>query len=253
VTPESAVGFARALRAAGLDVPVDSVTTYMEALGAVNSAYWAGRATLVRRPEDIPVYDEVFRSFWLGESGSALPELQDTVDVEEAVDDERADDVDGSSSVVAVRYSTRETLRHKDFAAYSPDEFAEARRLMADVRLAGALRRSRRVRPSRRDGGRPDVRRTVRSALRTGAEPVRRRSLERARRPRRVVLLCDVSGSMEPYTRALLRFLHAAVAGRARVEAFVFATRLTRITRQLAWRDPDRALARAGAAVADWS
>jgi len=121
------------------------------------------------------------------------------------------------------------------------------------VRLAGALRRSRRVRPSSRDGSRPDVRRTMRAALRTGAEPVRRRSLERARRPRRVVLLCDVSGSMEAYTRALLRFLHAAVAGRGGVEAFVFATRLTRITRHLSWRDPDAALARAGAAVADWS
>jgi len=253
VTPEDAVGFAGALRAAGLDVPVDSVAAFMEALGAVDSVYWSGRATLVRRPEDIAVYDDVFGSFWLGESPAAAgPEHEHIVDVESAGDDELADDVDGAS-VVAVRYSPRETLRHKDFATYSPDEFAEARRLMADVRLAGALRRSRRVRPSRRDGGRPDVRRTVRSALRTGAEPVRRRSLERARRPRRVVLLCDVSGSMEPYSRALLRFLHAAVAGRARVEAFVFATRLTRITRQLAWRDPDRALARAGAAVADWS
>jgi hypothetical protein len=226
----------------------------MEALGAVDSAYWAGRATLVRRPEDIPVYDEVFGSFWLGESRTeVVPQRQQAVDVSIAADDTPSDDVNASSPVVAVRYSPRETLRHKDFAALSPDEFAEARRLMADVRLAGALRRSRRVRPSRRDGGRPDVRRTVRSALRTGAEPVRRRSLERARRPRRVVLLCDVSGSMEPYTRALLRFLHAAVAGRTRVEAFVFATRLTRITRQLAWHDPDRALARTGAAVADWS
>ena len=82
---------------------------------------------------------------------------------------------------------------------------------------------------------------------------MRRRSLSPTTRPRRVVLLCDVSGSMEPYTRALLRFLHAAVAGRGTVEAFVFATRLTRITRHLSWRDPDAALARAGGAVEDWS
>jgi uncharacterized protein with von Willebrand factor type A (vWA) domain len=176
------------------------------------------------------------------------------VDVDVASDDPEADSTSPTpSSTVAVRYSPREALRHKDFAAYSTDEFAEARKLMADVRLAGALRRSRRVRASRRVGSRPDVRRTVRSALRTGAEPLRPRALERAPRPRRVVLLCDVSGSMEPYTRALLRFLHAAVAGRGRVEAFVFATRLTRITRHLSWRDPDAALARAGAAVADWS
>ena len=226
----------------------------MEALGAVESVYWAGRSTLVRRREDIPVYDQVFASFWLGQSRSESgPEHEHAVTLEAATEDGRANDVSAPSAHVAVRYSPREALRHKDFAAYSADEFAEARRLMADVRLAGALRRSRRVRASSGNGSRPDVRRTVRSALRTGAEPVRRRSLERARRPRRVVLLCDVSGSMEPYTRALLRFVHAAVAARGRVEGFVFATRLTRITRQLSWRDPDAALARAGTAVADWS
>ena len=93
----------------------------------------------------------------------------------------------------------------------------------------------------------------MRAALRSGAEPLRRRYLEATRRPRRVVLLSDVSGSMEPYARALLRFLHAAVAGRTRVEAFVLATRLTRITRQLSWRDPDAALARAAGAVSDWA
>jgi uncharacterized protein with von Willebrand factor type A (vWA) domain len=257
----TSVGFARALRSAGLDVPVGSVTAYVEGLAAVGigrteSVYWAGRATLVRRPEDIPLYDEVFSPFWLGRSPSPTkPEQERSVDVETGEDGDQQDP-DGatdSSPVAAVRYSPRETLRHKDFAAYSKAEFAEARKLMADMRLAGALRRSRRVRPSTRGGSRPDVRRTVRSALRTGAEPLCRRSLARARSPRRVVLLCDVSGSMEPYTRALLRFLHAAVAGRSGVEAFVFATELTRITRQLACRDPDAALDRAGATVADWS
>ena len=257
---ETAVGFARALRTAGLDVPLGSVTSYVEALDALGverrqSVYWAGRATLVRRPEDVPVYDGVFASFWL-----ALETARSTRTEEHAlaIDVDVGDDpveVPGprEEATVAVRYSPREALRHKDFAAYSRAEFAEARKLMADLRLAGALRRSRRLRPSTRDGRRPDVRGTVRAALRTGAEPLRRRSLETARRPRRVVLLCDVSGSMEPYTRALLRFLHAAVAGRTRVEAFVFATRLTRITRHLSWRDPDAALARAGVAVADWA
>ena len=123
---------------------------------------------------------------------------------------------------ITVRYSATEVLRHKDFAAYSHDEFAEARRLMADLRLAGELRRSRRLRPARRAPGRPDLRRTVRRALRSGGEPIRRAWLAPAERPRRVVLLCDVSGSMEPYARALLRFLHAAVTARGagRVEAF---------------------------------
>jgi len=144
-------------------------------------------------------------------------------------------------------------LRHKDFALYTAAELDEARRLMADLRLAGSLRRSRRQRPSRHDRGRPDVRRTVRQALRSGGEAVERRHLQPDQRPRRVVLLCDVSGSMEPYSRALLRFAHAAVVGRARVEAFALGTRLTRLTRELSSRDPDTAMAQAGRAVDDWS
>jgi uncharacterized protein with von Willebrand factor type A (vWA) domain len=124
---------------------------------------------------------------------------------------------------------------------------------MADLRLAGALRRSRRQQRARRATGRPDLRRTVRRALGHGGEPLRRAFLEPAARPRRVVLLCDVSGSMEPYTRALVRFLHAAVVGRARVEAFALGTRLTRLTRALTSRDPDAALAAAASAVPDWA
>jgi uncharacterized protein len=128
---------------------------------------------------------------------------------------------------------------------------AEARRLMADLRLAGALRRSRRRRPGPR--GRPDLRRTVRRTLRAGGEPIDRAFTAPSTRPRRVILLCDVSGSMEPYSRALLRFLHAAVAAQARVEAFALGTRLTRLTRELATRDPDAALAAAARRVVDWS
>ncbi len=145
-------------------------------------------------------------------------------------------------------------LRDKNFAEYSHAEFAEAQRMMAELRLAGAMRRSRRRRRGHRPG-RPDLRRTVRLALSSGGEPIRRSWLVPAHQPRRVVLLCDVSGSMEPYARALLRFLHAAVVARGagRVEAFAVGTRLTRLTRELAWRDPDEALARASRAVADWS
>jgi len=142
-------------------------------------------------------------------------------------------------------------LRERDFAVYTPEEFDEARRLMADLRLAGALRRSRRQRPARR--GRPDVRRTMRRALRAGGEPVHRSFVGPSTRPRRVVLLCDVSGSMEPYARALVRFLHTAVVGRNRVEAFALGTRLTRITRELSSRDPDEAIAAAARRVQDWS
>src|SRR5256885_2276049 len=155
--------------------------------------------------------------------------------------------------MLVVRFSRHEVLRHKDFAAYTHAEFEEARRLMADLGLHGARRRSRRGRPSRKAEGRPDLRRTVRRSLRSGGEPIRRAFSEPGERPRRIVLICDVSGSMEPYSRALVRFLHAAVVGRGRIEAFALGTRLTRITRELSSRDPDAALAKAAQAVPDWS
>jgi uncharacterized protein with von Willebrand factor type A (vWA) domain len=221
--------------------------------------YWAGRATLVRKPEDREVYDRAFAAFFARADGAgAAPSPPHEQRVHLALDDAPApppgaDAAPALGPTVAVRWSPHEVLRHKDFAAYSQEEFAEARRMMADLRLAGALRRSRRHRRSARGGGRPDVRRTVRHALGHGGEPLRRAFLEPGRRPRRVVLLCDVSGSMEPYTRALIRFLHAAVVGRARVEAFALGTRLTRLTRALTSRDPDAALAAASRAVADWA
>ena len=153
---------------------------------------------------------------------------------------------------LSVRWSPTETLRHVDFAAYTPAEFAEARKLMADLRFVGAIKPSRRRRPGKRRGH-PDVRRTVRRALRTGGEPIERRFEIPATQRRRIVLLLDVSGSMEPYARAFVRFLHAAVVGRTRVEAFALGTRLTRITRELSSRDPDAAVAAAADRVTDWS
>ena len=178
--------------------------------------------------------------------------LLDDEDEPDAEPEPEGDALD-EREVITVRFSPHEVLRHKDFALYDRAELDEARRLMADLRLAGALRPSRRYRRSRRARGRPDLRRTVRSALRSGGEPVRREWLEHDERPRRLVLLCDISGSMEPYARALMRFLHAAVVGRTKVEAFALGTRLTRITRQLTSRDPDAALKAAAGEVADWS
>jgi uncharacterized protein with von Willebrand factor type A (vWA) domain len=124
---------------------------------------------------------------------------------------------------------------------------------MADLRLAGALRPSRRRRRARRARGAPDVRRTVRASLRHGGEPIRRAFAAPSDRPRRLVLLLDVSGSMEPYARAFVRFLHAAVTSRANVEAFALGTRLTRVTRELSSHDPDAAVRSAAARVVDWS
>jgi hypothetical protein len=243
-----AVAFAAVVRTAGVDVPVARVVSYAEALAAVGMAsadavYWVGRATLLSSPHHTPLYDRAFDAFWWGRVDPT------TVQHVSTVGDEGADWPVADAGRMS--YSARETLRHKDFAAYSAEEHAEARRLMADLRVAGALRRSRRTVPARR--GRPDVRRTVRGAVRTGGEVLRVRRAAPSHRPRRVVLLCDVSGSMEAYARPLARFLHAAVAGRSRVEAFALGTRLTRVTRELATRDPDAALADATRAVPDWS
>ena len=263
-----AVAFARVLRAGGIDVTAGSTVTYARALAAVglgaeHPVYWAGRATLLVRPEDIPAYDRAFSAFWHQTPPEPEPArfeqpvilALDGVDDPDASPEPGADVAGERAPVVTVRWSPTEVLRQRDFALYTTAEHAEARRLMADLRLAGALRRSRRLRPSRRRRarGHPDLRRTVRRSLRSGREPIRRSFLVPSTRPRRVVLLCDVSGSMEPYARALLRFLHAAVVGRNRVEAFALGTRLTRITRELSSRDPDHALAAAGVAVSDWS
>ena len=258
------VGFAERLRRAGVDVPVGSTVLFARALELVGIAsradvYWAGRATLVLRPEDTDAYDDAFAAFWERMASPVVvpaPPEEVVVELDDLEGDELppADDSgDAAGPTITVRYSATERLRHKDFAAYSADETAEARRLMADIRLAGALRRSRRHRPSTRRWGRLDLRRTVRSSLRSTGELVTPSRLEPSRRPRRIVLLCDISGSMEPYARSLMRFVQAAVAARSRVEAFALGTRMTRITRELSSRDPDLALAAAGRAVADWS
>ena len=262
----AAVGFARLLRGAGLDVPVGNTITFAQALGAVgcterDSVYWAGQATLVRRPEDIDTYDRAFAAWWERTVDLSLRAMEPAQELTLAFDadgdddtgDDDADAEPDDTPTISVRYSAAEVLRHRDFATYSPEEFAEARRLMADLRVTGAMRRSRRARRSRHRSGAPDLRRTVRNALRAGGEPIHRAFVEPGERPRRLILLCDVSGSMEAYSRALLRFLHAAVVGRGRVEAFALGTRLTRLTRDLSTRDPDAAITAAARRVVDWS
>jgi uncharacterized protein with von Willebrand factor type A (vWA) domain len=262
-----AVAFVRALRAAGLDVPVGATVTFAEALAEVGlqrqpSLYWAGRATLVTRAESFPVYDRVFDEFWHRRHPEG--ELLTVEEITLAVEDETAedapldaeDDADATPPLV-VRASTLELLRAKDFAACTSAELDETHRLLADVRFTRSLRRSRRLRPIHRHGhtrgAHLDVRTTVRRSLRAGGEPVQLARRGPSTRPRRLVLLVDISGSMDPYTRALLRFAHAAVAGGRRVETFALGTRLTRLTRALSSRDPDDAMARAAEAVEDWS
>lgn len=257
-------GFVALMRRLGLEVPVASAITFHEAiatigLGSRDQVYWAGRATLIHQPDDIVMFDHAFRAWW-----DHMPLIIETttgeddtvtlgIDDEDAPPDADDDGGEDDGEILSLRYSRAEVLRSKDFASYDADELDEAHKLMAKVALVGGRRRSRRRVPTNRANNRPDLRRTVRRALRTGGEPIERRYTQSGDRLRRVVFLLDVSGSMETYARALIRFVQAAVVGRRRVEVFTFGTRLTRVTRELSSLDPDRALAAAAEAVDDWS
>ena len=261
-------GFARVLRAAGLAVPTGSVILFTEALGAVGlerleRVFWAGRATLVRRSEDIATYDRVFASYWQDRPASpaltepvappaALVTDEDSADTNSELDDHSPP----GDEVQVLRYSSVEVLRHRDMSAFTAAEWAEAQRLISALRVSGESRPSRRTRPAKhRVRGHPDLRGTVKRSLPNGGVPVRRAWRAPVERTRQMVFLLDVSGSMEPYARGLARFAHAAVSSRraGRVEVFTVGTRLTRITREMARRDPESALALVASAVGDWS
>ena len=264
---EIAVAFGQLLRGVELAVPIGSVIQFAEALGLVgldrrDGVYWAARSTLIHRPEDLGVFDRAFAVFWeqRGAAGTGAVD-EEPIKITIAVDDgdegdddqpDRAGADDENDPTLQLRFSATEVLRHKDFAAYDDDELHQAQMLMGSLRFAGPPRRSYRLRRSVH-GRSPDIRATVRASLGSGGEPIVRRWREPGERMRRLVLLLDVSGSMEPYARGMLRFVHAAVAGRQRVEAFALGTRLTRVTRELSSRDPDRAFQLATERVLDWS
>ena len=261
-----AVAFTRVLRGAGLSVPTSCTHTFAEALCAVglndrDAVYWSGRATLARQPEDIGMFDRAFAVFFEGRRSDGDLEEAEQVSITIAVDagddgDKQADNSEldvSDDPTIQLRFSATEVLRQKDFAEYTDDELVAAQQLMSELRLVGAPRASLRLGPSSAVTSRPDIRRTVQAAMRSGGEPIRRHHRRPRTRLRRLVLLLDVSGSMEPYARALLRFVHAAVAGRQKVEAFALGTRLTRLTRELGSRDPDIALTAAADRVVDWS
>lgn len=246
--------FGRALRDEGLAVGTGRIAAFCRAasLLAPGDLYWAGRATLVARREEIAVYDRVFRAFFGG--GRTLPPRRArpvvrllAAGAEEASHSARGRDDAEPGLALASRV---ELLRRKSFARCSAEERATLAALMARVELAVPTRRSRRRLPAR--AGAPDLRRTLRRSFRTGGEPLERAWRERRRRRRRLVLLLDVSGSMSSYSRALVVFAHAALRADPRWEAFCFGTRLTRLTKALATADPDEALRRAAAEVADW-
>lgn len=267
VPPEPEVlGFIAALRASGLAVPIGSSVAYTEALSllepGLDSLYWAGRATLTSGPADIERFDAVFAAWWLGlpsEVAAAAPSEPVAMGVDDADGDDDEDPARDEARVEdrddpewSLRFSAADTLRDRDFAELDAAERAEVLRLLGQLPLVGDLRRSRRRRPSR-SAGTTDLRRTIRASMRTGGEPLRLERSAPTTRPRRVVLIADISGSMALYSRMLLQFAHLGVASGAEVEVFALGTRLTRLTRELTTHDPDAALARAAAAVPDWS
>jgi uncharacterized protein with von Willebrand factor type A (vWA) domain len=250
------------LRARGVRIGLGEVLGAHRALSAVDASsraevYFALRAALCSARADLAAFAASFVAIFgddaladpLDELGEIAKAALPRVSVPPAGDEAPATDL----TPVPAAWSEEELLREKDFAAYSEAERAVARRLLARLALRGPQRRSRRTLPTRRRREEHDLRATMRASLRHGGELFERRYREPGERPRRVVIICDVSGSMAPYSRMLLQYMQACVAARARVEAFAFGTRLTRVTRELRGRDPDRALARASAAVDDWS
>jgi uncharacterized protein len=258
------------MRAAGARVGVDELIGAHRALAAVDpsdrsAAYFALRAALCSRRDDFAAFDAAFAE-WFAPPPAQPPGVPDDVlDTARVAlpriavpGENKLVAAELAADVVPAAWSDVELLHEKDFAAYTDAERHLARLVMRRLAGAGPVRPSRRTRPARRRGApphaaRPDLRRTIRSSLRTGGDPVERHWREPAERPRPLVLVCDVSGSMEPYARMLLQYMQACVAARRRVEAFVFGTRLTRVTGELRGRDPDRALDRAAGAAEDWS
>lgn len=257
------VAFADQLRGEGLAVGSGDVLTYCRAMAPLDPTdlldlYWAGRTTMVTRRDQIPVYDRVFRRFFL-DQGDALPEplqlnLRSVVETQSVLQvpaTEPGTDSRDREAELGLLASGADVLRNKAFAACTSDELATVRRIMAHLRLTPPRRRTRRTSPARA-GRAPDPRRTVKETMRMHGEPSKLYWRQRRLRVRPLVLILDVSGSMADYSRHLLQFAYSAKRVNARVEVFCFGTRLTRITKALERRRIDDAMEQAARAVFDW-
>ncbi|MGV9778655.1 vWA domain-containing protein [Streptosporangium sp. NPDC003464] len=249
-------GFARTLRAAGVPADHERTQGLLRALSHLDAAeprdvYWAGRFTLCASADDLPRYDRVFHAYFGGLRAGRPRPAAVTVTRHIATMSGGADDGDDSPAPVASA-SAAEVLRNRDVAKLTGAELAEVHRLLALFRVGREQRRSRRLRPSHR--GRLDSRATIRETLRRGGETARLRYRSHRTRPRRAVLLVDVSGSMTPYADTLLRLAHALVRCEPRAtEVFSAGTRLTRLTAELRHRDPATAMDAVSRAIPDWS
>ncbi len=276
---ENVMHFARVLRAAGLPIGPDRVIDAMRALEVAgverrDDFYWTLASVFLDRREQFEVYDQAFHIFWrdpqllervmamflpqvYGRQGRDEREASSRVSEamrpktkkpqETPVEPPQETQLDASLS-----FSAREVLQHADFETMTPEEIAQAKKMLANLRLPIPEIRTRRFSPDP-DGARVDLRASFRASLRNGAQLItlRRRSPQRRHPP--LVVMCDVSGSMNRYSRMFLHFLHAITNDRDRVTSFVFGTRLTNISRYLRHRDVDVAMSGVADAIADWS
>jgi len=264
--------FGEVLRRLGLDLGSDSILDLVRAteyvpIGRKGDFRSAARSLLVHRKQDLPLFDEAFQVFWRRPaSGQTTHDLRsmgeqrryrqpqvgppapgsDEEGQAAASDHRPVDRVDLSQT-----YSAREVLREKDFADFTAAEIADARRMMAELAWDLGYRRTRRLVPG--EGTSLDLRKTLRRNLKYGGELLELAHRKPKAKPRPLVLVCDVSGSMERYTRMLLHFIHSIASGLEHVEGFLFATRLTRITRHLNYRSIDQAVTEVAKAVPDWA
>ncbi len=279
-------GFGRRLHDAGVPVTPGRAADLARALVLVDPIarrrlYWTTRTMCVTDPSHVPTFDRVFAEVFGGAARGDEPIPDDARTAPSAPDERpvtdrrnrprdtsgeepragvgspRSGDATGDDDLPEVEVplalaSDEEALQHKRFDRIEPDELARLYRLMTRLELATPLRRTRRHEKGRH-GERVDLRRTLRGSLRTAGDPIRLARRHRRIDRRRLVVLCDISGSMEPYARAYVQFLTCAVASGHGAEAFAFATRLTRLTRALAARNPERAIERAAQAAPDWS
>jgi uncharacterized protein with von Willebrand factor type A (vWA) domain len=283
------VDFGRLLRRNGVMATAGQMRDLLAALPLLDlrdreSVYFASRALLCSRKEDLPKFDLVFRQFWGRTRQIIIPSDTGSIPTEGTPTDssdtpgeedpsngqqgalptfERAvlaeSEDEGGSPVAAegdieraLLYSSQERLKQLDFARFTDEELAAARAIMAGWKWEPGLRRTRRLTPARR-GRRLDVSRTLRGAMKTEGVPFSLETRGPRQKPRPLVLLCDISGSMAPYTRMLLHFMHTVRREVGHAEVFLFGTRLTRVTRQLKSRDVDHALEEVSKRVVDWS
>jgi uncharacterized protein len=268
---DNLIGFARALRTAGVPVGPGAVIDAMNALQLVDignrtDVFATLQAIFVKRHEHTLIFAQAFDLFF--RAADEWKQMLDSVPlpdqakkkpqpasrrVQEAFSQTQMTETpQAQTEEVRLSVSDKEILQKKDFAQMTAAEIAEVTRAIANMRLPQAELRTRRYRPDAR-GLRLDMRRTLRGSLRTGGDIIDIRKLGRIEKPAPIVALLDISGSMSEYTRLFLHFLHAITDARKRVSVFLFGTRLTNVTRSLRARDPDEALARCSSAVEDWA